>query len=140
MMCASGNLTTAVGFIYGGSKIANQLRDTEVSQYGLFPHPLEPDRLLYPNCQWFGISPYIDEACPVSGGKIIIAMFTIMCVPIPFTLYQRSSSPCSRLRGSPVCGLFFFKCVARVDRMECVVAGMGCAGMIVEGRVASGDG
>ena len=36
---------------------------------------------MYPNCQWYGLpgtSSFISEACPFSGGKIIIAMFTIM--------------------------------------------------------------
>jgi hypothetical protein len=42
MMFGSGNMTTAAGFLYGGWKIYQQLKNTEYTDNGLLPHPFKP--------------------------------------------------------------------------------------------------
>ena len=81
MMFGSGNMVSGVGFLYGGWKIAQQLRQTEIKSV-LLEHPWEQGSgRLHPNCMWYDLpsaAGHITEPCGTSGGKIIIAMFTIM--------------------------------------------------------------
>ena len=91
MLFGGGNMGTAIAFLYAGHKIAQQLRDTELTLVS-FPHPFEADKELHPNCQWHGMpgtEALVTDPCPFSGGKVVIALF---CVTQGFSPFLLSSS------------------------------------------------
>jgi ATP-binding cassette subfamily B (MDR/TAP) protein 1 len=103
MMFGSGNMVSGVGFLYGGYKIAQQLRRTELKAV-LLDHPWDPGAgQLHPNCMWYGLDSakgHITEGCGTSGGSVIVAMFTIMQGTQAVGMLEPTLTALSKARGA----------------------------------------
>ena len=127
MMFGAGNMTTAFSFLYAGWKLSQQLKGSEVTTKGKFPNPMKPEKCgiclpscssdaemaaacagccLYPNCMWYDVPndpenfANLVDPCETSGGKIIVAVFTIMQGTQAFGMMEPTMSALSKARAA----------------------------------------
>jgi len=95
LLFASGNVLAAIGFLYGGIKISNELRETEVVYNN-------GDTTVTMNCQtwWSGDADHPAGNCTFSGADAIIALFALQMGSQALGLIEPSLTALAKSRSA----------------------------------------